>query len=250
MSKEIKIKNIVLYTAIVMVFAACSKDYITGGTIQDVNVYKTTSTYDVLTKFQQFDTLVQLIDAAGLKDKINEQGTTFFALSNKSIENYLQERTIFLQFNVDQYAKFGLDSLIYYLKNNINNTADSLSMYLIKTVTTPQNLTGVGTIYSTELAHDSAIVSYEPVVDGNLGYTSVVSTAPRVVYFTQLWQHYNLNASDSTAADVPSSSGIRTLVSTSFLNTQNGVINVLTPGATSTGNINFGTTLFFYGTRN
>ncbi len=229
-------------------FAACTKDYITGGTTQNVNMYKNTSTYDVLTKFQEFDTLVQLIDAAGLKDKINEQGTTFFAVSNRSVNNYLQLRTIYLQNTVDVYAKFALDSLTYYLKNNINHTADSMYMYLVKTVTTPQSLTGIGTIYPTELAGDNAIISYEPTRDGSLGYTSIVSTAPRVVYFTQLWQHYNINGTDSTAADVPSSTGVRTLVSTSFLNTQNGVINVLTPGVTTSANA-IGTTLFFYGTR-
>ncbi|MDQ2751890.1 MAG: hypothetical protein M3R72_02595 [Bacteroidota bacterium] len=248
MNTKIKIKVIALSIIIVACFAACSKNYITGGTTQNVNLYKSTSTYDVLTKFQEFDTLVQLIDAAGLKDKINEQGTTLFAISNQSVNFYLQLRTLYLQNTVDIYAKFDLDSLTYYLKNNINHTADSMSMYLVKTITTPQNLTGIGTIYPTELAGDSAIISYEPTKDPNLGYSSIVSTAPRIVYFTQLWQHYNINGNDSTAADVPSSTGVHTLVSTSFLNTQNGVINVLTPGRSSSTTF-IGTTLFFYGTR-
>ncbi len=248
MNTKIKIKVIALSIIVVAGFAACTKNYITGGTTQNVNLYKSTSTYDVLTKFQEFDTLVQLIDAAGIKDKINEQGTTFFAVSNTSVFNYLQLRTIYLQNTVDVNAKFTLDSLVYYLKNNINYTADSLSMYLVKTVTTPQNVTGIGTIYPTELAGDSAIISYEPTRSGTLGYSSTVSTVPRVVYFTQLWQHYNINGNDSTAADVPSSTGVHTLVSTSFLNTQNGVINVLTPGTSSSTNV-IGTTLFFYGTK-
>ena len=248
MKTKIKIKVIALSLIVVAGFAACTKNYITGGTTQNVNLYKSTSTYDVLTKFQEFDTLVQLIDAAGIKDKINEQGTTFFPVSNRSVYNYLLLRTLYLQATSNIYAKFTLDSLTYYLKNNINQTADSMLMYLVKTVTTPQNLTGIGTIYPTELAGDSAIISYEPTRNGNLGYSSIVSTVPRVVYFTQLWQHYNINGNDSTAADVPSSTGVHTLVSTSFLNTQNGVINVLATG-TSNSTAFVGTTLFFYGTR-
>jgi hypothetical protein len=248
MNKVFRLKNLIFFLFILL-FAACSKDYITGGTPEDVNIYKNTSTYDVLTKFQQFDTLVQIIDAANLKDKINEQGTTFFAPTNLSILYYLEQRTLILQATVDQYAKFGLDSLIYYVKNNINHTADSLSMYLVKTQTTPQSLTGIGTIYPTELAGDSAIISYEPVKDGTLGYSSIVSTAPKVVFFTQLWKHYNLNSSDSIAANVPATTGVRTLVNTSFINTQNGVINVLSPGIVQTTSNVFGISLFFYGTK-
>ena len=111
---------------IVLIFSACKKDYITGGVAEDVNMYKNTSTYDVLKGNALYDTLIQVIDAAGFKDKINEQGVTFFAPSDYSIYDYLYHRTTYVQNNINQDAKFGLDSLLYYVTNNVNGTKDSL----------------------------------------------------------------------------------------------------------------------------
>ncbi|MBO9620795.1 MAG: hypothetical protein J7539_17360, partial [Niabella sp.] len=139
----------------------------------------------------------------------------------------------------DQTKKFLLDSLIYYLKNNKNGTADSLGMYLLPNIKiAPDNSNTIGTMYPTALAGNNIIVSFEPTTDGNMGYYKYVSSVPRLLYFTQLWKPYQLS-SDSTAAQVPSKTGVHTRVSTAFMNTQNGVINVLTPG----------NSLFFYGTK-
>lgn len=231
--------KICLFLFITISVIACKKNYIIGGKVEDVNKYANMTSYDVLNSLPQFDTLVQVIDAAGLKDKINQDNSTFFAISNGSIFNYLQLRTLLLQATVNQYAKFTLDSLKYYLQNNINGTKDSLLMYQVATTLTTSNLTNNGAQYPSGLIGDSVLVSYETTLDPLLGYTSLVSTPPRVVYFAQLWKHYNLNSKDSTAAKLPSTTGVRSLVSTSFIKTKNGMINVLTPR----------NTLFFYGTK-
>lgn len=222
---------------IVLLISACKKDYISGGTPEDVNIYKNTTTYDVLKTDPLYDTLVQVIDAAGLKDKINEQGTTFFAPSDYSIFNYLNLRTMVVQVT-KPYDKFPLDSLVYYLKNNINNTRDSLLMYLIKQPLSYDVLTNTGTKYATELSGDSVVVSYEYTKDDKLGYNEVVSSVPQVVYFTQLWYPYTVSPS-SPAGDIPARIGVRTLVKTSGINTQNGIMNALENSHT----------LFFYGTK-
>lgn len=230
--------KICIFLFITVSVIACKKDYIIGGKVEDVNKYANMTSYDVLSSLPQFDTLVQVIDAAGLKDKINQDNSTFFAISNGSIFSYLNYRTLYLQNTVNQYAKFTLDSLKYYLQNNINGTKDSLLMYQVATTLTTTNLTNNGTQYPSGLSGDSVLVSYETTLSTNLGYTTLVSTPPRVVYFAQLWKHFNLGK-DSTAANLPSTSGVRSLVSTSFIKTKNGMINVLTSG----------NTLFFYGTR-
>lgn len=235
--RKITLTRLVMLCTVVVLLAACKKDYITGGSVEDINKYKNTTTYDVLKSSPLYDTLVQLIDTAGLKNKINEEGT-FFAPSDYSIFNYLYQRTLYVQATVNANSKFALDSLFYYLRNNINGTKDSLLMYLIKKPLLHNSLTDVGALYLTALTGDTAIVSYEYTKDKTLGYNSVVSGIPQVVYFTQLWDHYNLSPSNP-AGDVPNTIGVHTLVKTSCIITKNGVMNALDNSHT----------LFFYGTK-
>jgi len=228
-----------MISCIILFLYSCEKnDYIVGGKSQDVNIYKNMSNYDMLKSNPAFDTLVQVIDAAGVKDVINAQGTTFFAPSDYSIFSYLNKRSIYVQNNIDIHGKFGLDSLLYYVSNNINGTKDSLLMYIIKQPLTYDVLKSEGTLYPTALSGDTSVVSYEYTYDEVLGYSSIVSTVPRVVYFTHLWYHYDLNE-DNSAGDIPNNVGVRTLVKTSGILTQNGVVNAL----------EFSHTLFFYGTK-
>ena len=233
-------KIIWLLLLMIVCFTACKKAYITGGQPTDVNQYKNITTFDYLKTVQQFDTLTQLIEAGNLQDQINQQGT-FFAVTNTAIFSYLDLKTLFLQNTVDITAKFTLDSLKYYIQNNINGTKDSMLMYLIPgKILTYDMLTPQGALYPTGLKGDTAAVSYEYTRDGNTGYSNLVSTVPQVVYFTQLWQHYDIDK-DNTAAGVPSGVGVHSLVKTSFIQTKSGVVNVL--------NSSLGSTLFFYGTK-
>ena len=91
--KKIISGRLIVFCSIVLLFGACKKDYITGGIKEDINQYKNITTYDFLKSSPLYDTLVQLIDTAGLKDKINEDGTTFFAPSDYSVYYYLSIRT-------------------------------------------------------------------------------------------------------------------------------------------------------------
>jgi hypothetical protein len=225
--------NTALFLILLGALASCKKDYITGGQIEDVNMYKNNTNYEVLAQDPAYDTLVQLIDAAGLKEKINESGTTFFAPSDYSIRTYLELRTVFDQNNYDINAQFGLDSLKYYLQNNIENIADSLLMYQVHTPLPYSSLTRTGVAYATGLAGDTIVVSYEP-----LSRNDVVSTVPRQVYFTQLWYHYDLSDANP-AEDIPEEIGVREPVITSGINTKSGIMNYLN---------NFHT-LFFYATK-
>jgi hypothetical protein len=237
MKKIILIKPVIFFAAVLLLFA-CKKDYIVGGSLEDTGKYANTLTYDVLKTNPLYDTLVQLIDAAGLKDKINEAGTTFFAPNDYSILGYLQRRTFIVQNTINQNSKFALDSLVYYLQNNIKNTRDSLLMYLIKKPLNYDVLTEDGAIYPTALTGDTAIVSYELTRDFFLGYNSLVTGGPRIVYFTHLWYHYDVSAA-TPAKSVPVTIGVRTLIRTSGIITKNGIMNGLESSHS----------LFFYGTK-
>lgn len=208
-----------------ILLCGCKKNYIIGGKPDDVNAYKHMLTYDMLKGNPLFDTLIRVIDTAGLKDQINEAGTTFFAPTDYSIYNYLYFRTTLDQAS-NQYAQFGLDSLFYYVRNNINGTKDSLSMYLVHQPLTYNVLSSIGTAYPTELPGDTVVVSYEYTKSSTQGYSGYVSGAPQVVVFTQLWYPFNLGPSNP-ADSIPVNIGFRTLVRTSGITTQNGVVNVL-----------------------
>jgi len=222
--KRLSIKLSALYI-IVLFFSACKKDYIVGGTPEDINRYKNTSAYDVLKTDPAYDTLIHLIDAAGLKDKINGQGTTFFAPSDGSILNYLNLRTIYVQNHYNVYGKFALDSLVYYLQNNIAGTRDSLLLYLIPKALPYSDLTDDGTLYQTA-SSSTVAVSFEYTKNGSLGYNSVVSSVPQVEYFTPLWKPYTITPS-TPAGSIPESVGTRNLCKTSGIITKNGIMNYL-----------------------
>lgn len=230
--KKILVK-IAFFLLLTAAMTSCTKDYITGGEIEDVNMYKDKTNFEVLSQDPLFDTLVQIIEASGLKDKINQAGSTFFAPSDYTILKYLQLRTAYVQSNYSQDAKFGLDSLNYYLKNNKDNTTDSLLMYMIPKPLPYSALDRTGVVYQTGLAGNMVVVSYEPV-----GKNNVVSTVPRQVIFTQLWFPYVVNEANP-AEEIPEDIGVRTSCITSGINTKSGIMNYL----------NNYHTLFFYGTK-
>jgi hypothetical protein len=93
-----------------MWFAACKKDdhFIGGSPTKD---HTDLTTYDYLKANPNFDTLILLIDKAGLKETINSD-VTFIAPSDYSIKLFLAIRTKALQLaNNDENIKYTIDSL-------------------------------------------------------------------------------------------------------------------------------------------
>jgi hypothetical protein len=170
---------------------------------------------------------VKCIDAAGFKDAVNANGTTFFAPTNFVIYNYLSLRTSVIQNTIDQNGKWGLDSLLYYLSNNVHGTKDSLKMYLFNQKLTYDVLTSTGKFYKSGLANDSVIISYEATKDiyGG-GYNSNYSSPIKLLYLAHLYKPYPLSDANPSS-EIPSDVGVRYLCPTTGINTSNGVIHVL-----------------------
>ena len=146
-------------------FASCKKDsYIIGGSVSNPQVNM--SAYDYLNSnsWQLFDTVLMLIDKAGLKDEINKPGITFFVPTDYAVYNYLNARTIALQ-QVDENLKYTLDSLV----KDIQRVKDSMGLYIVSSPLTYDKLTDDGAIYQTELKGDKAVVSFEYTQDPSLG---------------------------------------------------------------------------------
>ena len=221
--------NTISLFVIISLLVSCKKNYIIGGNREDVNMYKNLSTYDFLKAEPNYDTIILIINAAGLKDQINKEGITFFAPSNYSIYNYLDKKSRLLQIT-NRDAKFPLDSLLYYISNNIAGIRDSVGMYIINKMLTYSNLTNLGTVYPTQLAGDSAVVSYEYTKIPELGYNPLLSSTPRIVYYTHLWYPSPLS---------PINKGIPTRITTSGIATKTGMVHEM----------EFDHILFFYGTK-
>ncbi|HEY8958263.1 fasciclin domain-containing protein [Chitinophaga sp.] len=114
-------KIIHLLLGSLLILAACKKDkYLVdqGGT--DRERIRKMSSYDFLKESKALDTVVLLIDRAGMKDEINGN-ITFFPPTNSGVNNFLAQQTRALQRKYNnENLKFTLDSL----------TTDSIKFFM------------------------------------------------------------------------------------------------------------------------
>lgn len=221
-------KNKIIYIVIScfilgMSFFACKKNnYIIGGKLSNDSTNLTTYDYLKNNQYHIFDTLILLIDKTGMEQAINQKGITFFAFTDNSINNYLKYKTAAVQI-VDPFKQYNIDSLIKY---DLNVFKDSLEAYIIPSRVDYDLLTQNGSLFETAMTGTWAAISFETTLDPNLGYSSTVSEAPKVEWFTFIKNKADVPLSFS-AALLPDSVGIHTLVQTSGIHTTTGILNVL-----------------------
>jgi len=215
------IKLIIVFAVAGVAFTACKKDnYLVGGKLESTTTTLTTYDYLKNNRFKMFDTLLMLVDKAGLKDVINQNGVTFYAPTDFAINNYLQKKTLEAQ-KIDPFAKYSVDTLIKY---DLDKFKDSLNTYIIDKKITYGSLTQNGVVFNTAKSGSQAVVSFEPTYDTNLGYTSAVSTAPKIEYYTFIKGKL---PSVVVASTIPDTVGVRVMCQTSGLTTATGELNVL-----------------------
>lgn len=220
-----KIRNIgLVLLAALIYFSSCKEDdYFVGGTLHNAKV--NVSTYDFLKNNNRalFDTLLLLVDKAGIKDKINQAGATFFVPTDYSIRSYCEYRTLQAQ-RVDPFKKWTVDSIIKY---ELPRFADSINVYILPKKVSYNEVTASGKMFDTQKTNSKCVVSYETTTDVSLGYNSNSSVLPKVMYFNYL---YKPLAEPFVASTIPNTIGARTLVQTSGVETTNGVVHVLANG--------------------
>lgn len=219
-------KKIIKYLAVIVlavaVFEGCKKDnYIVGGQLQNTVTPLTTYDYLKSNRFNMFDTLLLLVDRAGIKNVINQQGITFYAPTDFSINNYLTTRRLEV-YNRDPKKTYTIDSLIKY---DLQSFKDSINLYIIPKTVTYNSLSQTGVLFNTAFANKQAVISFEPTIAANLGYTSVVSTPPNLEFYTYI--KGGPLPSPLIASAIPPSVGVRVLCQTSGLTTATGQLNVL-----------------------
>lgn len=131
--------SIAISLCIVLLFSCKKEDYKNDGGVHDAHVNM--STYDYLRSQKVFDSLVYLIDRAGLKDLVNSD-VTFFAVTNYGVSSYVdirQKRAA--EQTGDENIPFNMDSI------PVQELKDSLQLYMIKGKINREQMTRTGQLY-------------------------------------------------------------------------------------------------------
>ncbi|MGA6119979.1 hypothetical protein [Sphingobacterium anhuiense] len=214
------ILNICILLGIVVAISSCKKDgYFVGGELHNPKINMTTYDWMKSNKYGVFDTVLMLIDKAGVKDKINAQGITFFAPTDYDVNNYVITRTLQIQ-KVDPKKMWTVDSIIKY---ELPRFADSIDIYIAKESLLNSVLTANGKKYKNAKGGEF-FASYEETRDPELGYNPNSTQIPKIVMFTYLFKPV---PDDIIVTTIAPPLGIRTLVQTSNAQTTTGVVHVL-----------------------
>lgn len=160
----------ILVVAAAILVGCQSDDYLIDGGIHNPKVNMTT--YEYLQTNPVFDTLLILIDKAGLKETINGN-VTFFAPNDYVIKRYLTAKRgdVVAQ---DPFSDFTLEDI------PVQDIRDSLKMYIIPGKVNRDVMTKAGTVY-TSLMGNRVAVSLIPVDDE---YADIIGVWPEYVFFT------------------------------------------------------------------
>lgn len=129
---------------VMMAFAACKKnDYKNDGGTSNPNVNM--STYDYLKSNPKFDSLVKVIDRAGLKDLVNGN-VTLFATTNYGIATYVAAK------KNQRAIQTGNENFNFGIKDiPVKELSDSLKTYIFAGKINRDQITLAGKLYDSAL---------------------------------------------------------------------------------------------------
>lgn len=210
---KMKPKNILFLAFVIAIMAtSCKKDkYIIGGSLHDPHVNMTT--YDYLKTNRLFDTLLVLIDKAGMKEEINGN-VTFFAPTDYSIKALLVRREEKLQQDMnDESLKYTLNDL------PVPELRDSLRSHLFDGKITRESLSLSNKLFTSKSNEAFSIRLKEVSSPG------VVSTKPQLLYLVKLRNGLD---PDQLPDDYPDENrDLSEMAQTSNIQTTTGVLHVL-----------------------
>ena len=157
-----------------LLFTACKKDnHFIGGS--PTNDHTPMTTYDYLKANPLFDTLILLIDKAGLKETVNSD-ITFIAPTDYSIKTFLAMRTVQLQkANNDENVKYTIDSL------KAPELRDSLMAYMFNGKIVRADLSLEAQVYKNKVGESFA---FKQVKSGD--YSDILSSGVRYLSIAKI----------------------------------------------------------------
>ncbi|MBE9583584.1 hypothetical protein IM792_03915 [Mucilaginibacter sp. JRF] len=161
--------------AMVALTSACKKDdYKNDG--GKSNPYVDMTTYDFLKSKPQFDSLVKIIDHAGLKDVVNSN-VTFFATTNYSIAPYVSAKKNQKAIEIgNENFEFGINDI------PATELADSMKTYLFEGKINRDVITVSGQVYPTLLTTPPSNVTYMIKFRRTFDYSSFLDHVDYVNY--------------------------------------------------------------------
>lgn len=197
----------------VLLFSACKKDdHFIGGS--PTNDHTELTTYDYLKANPLFDTLILLIDKAGLKETVNSN-ITFVAPTDYSIKQFLKFRTKELQTALnDENVLYTLDSL------KAPELHDSLMAYMFDGKIQRSDLSLEQQVYKNKVGEDFSIR-----LKKTDQYGGILSAGVRYIYVAKI---INGLDPDPLPDDFPQEDRDKeSLLQTTGIITKTGILHVL-----------------------
>jgi hypothetical protein len=214
-------KTIIMLTAVlisIIALSGCKKDsYKNDGGIS--NAYVDMTTYDYLKSNSQFDSLVRVIDRAGLKDVVNGN-ITFFATTNYSVAPYVAAKKNQIAIKTkNENFNFGIKDI------PAQELSDSLKTYMFQGKINRDQITVSGTLYNSLLGtipNVQYLIKFRRTFDYNSYLDHVDYVTYTKVRGTRDDQEANPNAIPDNLKDLSAD------VQTSGIITKTGIVHVLT----------------------
>ncbi|ASZ12025.1 fasciclin domain-containing protein [Chitinophaga pendula] len=165
--------HIVITLAFVSIVACKKGDYLSGGNLANPKVEMTT--YDYLKRNPLFDTLVLLVDRAGMKEQLNSN-ITFFAPTDYSIRLLMLTRTAEIQKKYNnENIKYTVDSF------PVPELRDSIKAYMFGQPIRREQLSLSHQVFKNLLGQEYSVKLVE-----SDEYDGILSQRPRFVHIIRI----------------------------------------------------------------
>jgi hypothetical protein len=214
-------KKLSLYIGVALLLitgASCQKDYrIDGGKSQ---AFVNMTTYDYLKSNPLFDSLVRIIDHAGLKDEVNSS-KTFFATTNYSAVQYVAAKKLKKIIEVgDENIRFSIQDI------PVAEIRDSLKLYMFDQEITRNNLTLDGAYFVNKLPQQVDTVRWNIYLNRQYPHSSYLDYVD-YIRFVRVVGTLDRERPAGSPAQPSHQNDQDILVQTSGIITTTGVIHVL-----------------------
>jgi hypothetical protein len=204
----------------IIIFASCKKnDYKNDGGLS--NAYVDMTTYDYLASNPQFDSLVKVIDRAGLKEAVNGD-VTFFVTNNYGIVDYVRAK------KNDKAKQTGNENFDFGIKDiPAKELSDSLKTYLFAGKINRGQITVSGKLYNSLLG-PTPNVQYLIKMRRAYDYSNYINYVDYVNYVKVIGSLDENELDQTTIPDAQKDQYVE--VQTSGIITKTGIIHVLYGG--------------------